>query len=67
MDQQGDKTGLARRDFLKAATVGAAAVGAVALGAQEVNATDLSNEGTDQHKGYSETDHVAKYYELANI
>lgn len=66
MDQKKEKTGFGRRDFLKVATVGAA-VGAVVVASKNAQAANIEVHGEDQGTGYSETSHVAKYYELANI
>ena len=55
-----------RRDFFKKAGLGAGAAAAVAVTASKagaVEATMPSSKGS----GYSETDHVRKYYELARF
>lgn len=66
MDEKKEaKPAMGRRDFLRVASVGAAA-GVVAVASGEAEATDLSTEGKASG-GYAKTDHVAKYYELANI
>jgi|GEM_PF-3153462 len=66
MDQKKEKADLGRRDFLKVATVGAA-VGAVVVASKDAQAANIDAPGENQGTGYSETSHVAKYYELANI
>jgi hypothetical protein len=65
MNQKEEKAKLARRDFLKVATVGAV-VGSVAIASKDASAADITLKDHDQG-GYSETSHVAKYYELARI
>lgn len=66
MDQKEDKADMGRRDFLKVATVGAATGAAVIATAGKSEAADLSADEAKVN-GYAETDHVAKYYELANF
>ncbi|WP_135078961.1 twin-arginine translocation signal domain-containing protein [Terasakiella sp. SH-1] len=66
MDQKEDKADMGRRGFLKVATVGAAAGAAVIATSKTAQAADLSADA-DKASGYAETDHVAKYYELANF
>ena len=66
MDQKEEKTSLGRRDFLKVATVGAAA-GAVVVAASGKAEAAVVSEQAEASNGYSETGHVAKYYELANF
>jgi len=65
MEQKKEKAALGRRDFLKVATVGAA-VGVISVASKDVNAGDVTPTNKDQ-AGYRETNHIAKYYELANI
>ncbi|MDV7340231.1 twin-arginine translocation signal domain-containing protein [Terasakiella sp. A23] len=65
MDQKEGKTDLGRRNFLKAASVGAA-VGTVAVVSGEAKAA-ASVEEAGTKGGYSKTDHIAKYYELASV
>ncbi len=66
MDHKEDKASLGRRDFLKVATVGAVAGAAVVATSAKAEAADLSPKGASAG-GYAETDHVTKYYELANF
>ena len=66
MDQKEEKTELGRRNFLKLATVGAAAGAVVVATSGKVEAADVA-EQAEASNGYSETGHVAKYYELANF
>ena len=67
MKNEKSKTSGARREFLKTATlgVGAAAVAGTLLKGDDAKAkTPLKSlEGA----GYSETEHVKKYYELARM
>jgi 2-methylcitrate dehydratase PrpD len=67
MKNKKSKTSGARREFLKTATlgVGAAAVAGTLLKGDDAKAkTPLKSlEGA----GYSETEHVKKYYELARM
>ncbi len=65
MDQKEAKASMGRRDFLKVASVGTA-VGAAVVVSGEAKAAVVSTD-VDTKGGYSKTDHVAKYYELANI
>jgi len=54
-----------RRNFFKKAGIGAGAA-AVAVTASQVGAVEAVSAPT-KGSGYSETDHVRKYYELARF
>ena len=54
-----------RRDFFKKAGLGAGAA-AVAVTASKAGAVETTTP-TSKGSGYSETDHVRKYYELARF
>jgi hypothetical protein len=58
----------ARRDFFRKAGLGAGALGAAAVGLGSGKA-DAAAEGSadNRRKGYRETAHVKKYYELARF
>lgn len=58
----------ARRDFFRKAGLGAGALGAAAVGLGGRQA-EAATEGSDgkPRKGYRETAHVKKYYELARF
>lgn len=61
---------LSRRDFLKSLLPGAAAVAALAVtdnveADEEVVSNDAQNRL--EHKGYRETDHIRRYYQLARF
>ena len=66
MDQKEDNANMGRRNFLKVATVGAAAGAAIVATSGKAEAADLSATG-EKVNGYSETGHVAKYYDLAKF
>ncbi|MDA0998543.1 MAG: twin-arginine translocation signal domain-containing protein [Proteobacteria bacterium] len=56
---------LARRDFLKGASLaGAAGVATVALSGKQAKAAIPEHQKTG---GYQETEHVMKYYELSRF
>lgn len=65
MDHKEDNAAMKRRDFLKVATVGAA-VGAAVVVSGEAQAAVVSADAENK-SGYSKTDHVAKYYDLARL
>jgi hypothetical protein len=54
-----------RRNFFKKAGLGAGAA-AVAMTASQAGAVEVDTS-TSKGAGYSETDHVRKYYELARF
>lgn len=58
----------ARRDFFRKAGLGAGALGAAAVGlnARRGEAATETADGK-RHKGYRESAHVKKYYELARF
>ncbi len=53
-----------RRSFLKMASLGTAGAVAATAGVQEASASDVRSDGS---KGYSESEHVKKVYELARF
>jgi len=55
-----------RRDFFKKAGLGAGAAAAVAVTASHAGAVEAVSP-TSKGSGYTETDHVRKYYELARF
>lgn len=59
---------IGRRDFFKKAGLGAGAVGAAAVGlaASDTKAAESTGSGASG-RGYQETAHVKKYYELARF
>ena len=59
-----EKTTTDRRSFLKWAGLGSAGAVAASAGVQTANAENVSAEG---YKGYSESDHVKKVYELSRF
>lgn len=65
MDQKEAKASMGRRDFLKVASVGAAA-GAAVVVSGDAKAAVVSAD-VDAKSGYSKSDHIAKYYELAKF
>ena len=67
MSEKKKEAALGRRDFFKKAGLGAGAVGAAAVGlaASETKAAEPKS-GADG-RGYQETAHVKKYYELARF
>ena len=62
---QGEKArkGTDRRDFLKLAGLGGIAGGAAMVAGKDEAAAEAENP----RRGYRETDHVRKYYELAKF
>lgn len=64
MDKK-EETSIGRRDFFKKAGIGAGAT-AIAATASQAGAVEA---GTPQKKsaGYTETEHVRKFYELARF
>ncbi|WP_298725710.1 twin-arginine translocation signal domain-containing protein [uncultured Ferrovibrio sp.] len=64
MDQKQDKIG--RRDFLRAASLGAAA-GAVATVAAPAKVEAAENAETRKKQRYRETEHVKRYYETNRL
>ena len=64
MSQDQDKKAASRRQFFKAAGLGAVAAGAGALGAP-APAAAAAAASPDVNPGYSETAHVKTYYALA--
>ena len=66
MSKKKKEAALGRRDFFKKAGLGAGAVGAAAVGlaAGESRAAESDKSGSGG-RGYQETAHVKKYYELA--
>ena len=55
-----------RRDFFKKAGLGAGAA-AVTLTAAQAGAVEVASTPSQKGSGYTETDHVRKYYELARF
>jgi len=68
MSEKKKEVALGRRDFFKKAGLGAGAVGAAAVGlaASETEAAEPAKGGAGG-RGYQETAHVKKYYELARF
>lgn len=68
MSRKKEETAIGRRDFFKKAGLGAGAVGAAAVGlaAEQGEAAEPSKDGRGG-RGYQETAHVKKYYELARF
>ncbi|MGB0683671.1 MAG: ubiquinol-cytochrome c reductase iron-sulfur subunit N-terminal domain-containing protein [Magnetovibrionaceae bacterium] len=67
MPDKQDSRSLSRRDFLKNTTIGASAAGAaVALTATSAQAATPA-AGSADAAGYSETEHVRTYYDLARF
>jgi len=68
MSEKNEKVVIGRRDFFKKAGLGAGAVGAAAVGlaAEQTQAAETSRSGASG-RGYQETAHVKKYYELARF
>lgn len=66
MSEKRKVVAIGRRDFFKKAGLGAGAAGvaAVGLAAGDAKAADATGSGTGG-RGYRETAHVKKYYELA--
>ncbi len=59
---------MGRRDFFRKAGLGAGAAGAVAVTLSRTPAKAATGGGkAPDGKGYQETDHVKKYYELARF
>ena len=59
-----EKSTTNRRSFLKWAGLGSAGAVAASAGVKTANAENISAEG---HKGYTETEHVQKVYELSRF
>ena len=55
-----------RRDFFKKAGLGAGAA-AIAVTASKAGAVEAVSTPSEKGSGYTETDHVRKYYELARF
>ena len=68
MSKKKEEAALGRRDFFKKAGLGAGAVGAVAVGlaAGKSEAAEPTTDGRGG-RGYQETAHVKKNYELAGF
>jgi hypothetical protein len=68
MSEKNEKAAIGRRDFFKKAGLGAGAVGAAAVGlaAEQTQAAETTGSGANG-RGYQETAHVKKYYELARF
>jgi len=68
MSDKKKEAAIGRRDFFKKAGLGAGAVGAAAVGlaAGESEAAEPTDSGSGG-RGYQETAHVKKYYELARF
>ena len=68
MSERKKAVAIGRRDFFKKAGLGAGAVGAAAVGlaASDTKAATPAKGGTSG-RGYQETAHVKKYYELARF
>lgn len=68
MSKKKEKAAIGRRDFIKKAGLGAGAVGAAAVGlaADKSEAAEPAGSGAGG-RGYQETAHVKKYYELARF
>lgn len=68
MSEKKKQAAIGRRDFFKKAGLGAGAVGAAAVGlsAGDGKAEEATKSGT-RGRGYQETAHVKKYYELARF
>ena len=62
-DNKKAREGTDRRDFLKLAGLGSVAGGAALVAGKDAAAADVDTSG----RGYRETDHVRKYYELAKF
>jgi len=68
MSEKKKQAAIGRRDFFKKASLGAGAVGAAAVGlsAGDGKAAEATKSGA-RGRGYQETAHVKKYYELARF
>jgi len=68
MSKKKKQVAIGRRDFFKKAGLGAGAVGAAAVGlsASDGKAAEATKSGAGG-RGYQETAHVKKYYELARF
>jgi hypothetical protein len=66
MKREKGHTTIGRRDFLRAATLGAGAAGvaAITVGGAPVQAA-VPDSAKQPDGGYRETEHVKRYYELA--
>ena len=67
MSRKKEETAFGRRDFFKKAGLGAGAVGAAAVGlaAEQGEAAEPAKDG--RGRGYQETAHVKKFYQLARF
>lgn len=66
MKQEKQKAAMGRRDFFKTASLGAVGAAAAGLVASKGAAAETA-KGDPGGKGYRETAHVKKYYELARF
>lgn len=66
MSNEQKKEKIGRRDFLRAASLGAAA-GAVATVAMPAKVEAAENAETRKKQRYKETDHVKRYYETNRL
>ena len=68
MSEKKKEAAMGRRDFFKKAGLGAGAVGAAAVGlaADKSKAAEPTKSGAGG-RGYQETAHVKKYYELSRF
>ncbi len=65
---ENDREGLARRDFLKTASLGAAAgLGAAALGAGSAAGETVRDTGDKGRGRYRESAHVRRVYDLSRF
>ena len=68
MSEKKEAGAMGRRDFFRKAGLGAGAAGAVAVALSRTPAKAAVAGGkASGGKGYRETDHVKKYYELARF
>ena len=68
MSEKKEAGTMGRRDFFRKAGLGAGAAGAVAVTLSRTPAKAATGGGkAPDGKGYQETDHVKKYYELARF
>jgi hypothetical protein len=67
MRQEREKTTAERRAFLKLASLGTAAGAAAVVSGGAVEAATPHVPVTAESKGYRETAHVRRYYELARF
>jgi len=66
MSEKKKVAAIGRRDFFKKAGLGAVGVAAVGLAADATKAAEPAKSGPGG-RGYQETAHVKKYYELARF